>query len=214
MPNHQQLHIHNIYIPPRSNCSAGHNASIAHLLSNNKMPLIVGDINLYHARWDTNTNKDERSKQLADKIDAADYTILNENEATRLPINGKSTTPDISLATNDIVQLSDWSVSTSLASDLLPILITINSELITIDGPRRTHINFKKADWAHYAESCDKYLDEAGKTRTVEQAEKTFMEAVNKANGLFIPDGRIQHFHQPCQHHPNRSTIIKTKSAD
>ena len=29
MPNRQQLHIHNIYIPPRSSCSAGHSASIS-----------------------------------------------------------------------------------------------------------------------------------------------------------------------------------------
>ena len=99
------------------------------------MSLIVGDINVHHYRWDTNTNEDERGEQLADKIDAADYAILNENEATRLPINGRSTSPDISLASNDIVLLSDWSVSTSLASDHLPILITINSELSTIDGP-------------------------------------------------------------------------------
>ena len=42
MPNRQQLHIHNIYIPPHSSCSAGHNTSIAHLLSNNEMSLIVG----------------------------------------------------------------------------------------------------------------------------------------------------------------------------
>ena len=34
-PNCQQLHIHCIYIPPRSRCRAGHNASIAHLLRNN-----------------------------------------------------------------------------------------------------------------------------------------------------------------------------------
>ena len=34
MPNRQQLHIHNICIPPRSSCSAGHNASISHLSSN------------------------------------------------------------------------------------------------------------------------------------------------------------------------------------
>ena len=45
MPNRQQRHIHNVYIPPRINCSTGHNASIAHLLSNNVMPHIVGDIN-------------------------------------------------------------------------------------------------------------------------------------------------------------------------
>ena len=50
MPNRQLLHIHNIYIPPRSSCSAGHNASIAQFLSNNEMSLIVGDINAHHSR--------------------------------------------------------------------------------------------------------------------------------------------------------------------
>ena len=194
MRNRQQVHIHNIYIPPHSSCSAGHNVSIAHLLSNNEMSLIVGDINAHHSRWDTNTNEDERGEQLADEINAADYTILNENEATRQPTNGRSTSPDISLASNDIALLSDWSVSTSLASEHLQILITINSELSTIDGSRRTYINIKKTDWARYSEACDKYLAEAGETRTVEQAEKTFRKALNKASGLFIPAGQIQHF--------------------
>ena len=188
MPNRQQLHIHNIYIPPRSSCSAGHNASIAHLLCNNEMSLIVWDINAHHSRLDTNTSDDERGEQLAEEIDAAAHTILNENEATRLPTNGRSTSPDIRLASNEIALLSYWSVPTSLASDQLTILITINSELSTIDGPRRTNINFKKADWARCAEECEKYFAEAGETRTVEQAEKTFRKAVNKASGL------IQHF--------------------
>ena len=57
MPNRQQLHIHNIYIPPRSSCNAGHNASIAHLLSNNEMSHVVGDINAHHARWVTKTKE-------------------------------------------------------------------------------------------------------------------------------------------------------------
>ena len=129
------------------------------------MSLIVGDINAHHSRWDTNTNEDERGEQLADEIDAADYTILNENESTWLPTNSRSTSPDISLASNDIALLAHWSVSTSLARDHMPILITINSELSTIDGPRRTYINFKKSDWARYAEACDKYLAEAGETK-------------------------------------------------
>ena len=150
MLNRQQQHIHNIYIPPHSSCSAVHNASIAHLLCNNEMSLIVGDINAHYPRWDTNTNEDERGEQLADEIDAADY----ENEATRIPTNGRSTSLDISLASNDIALLSDWSVSNSLASDHLSIFITINSELSTFDGPRRTYINFKKTDWARYAKSA------------------------------------------------------------
>ena len=214
MPNRQQLHIHNIYIPPRGSCCAGHNASIAHLLSIKEISLIVGDIDTHHSRWDANANEDERGEQLADEIDATDYTILNENEATRLPTNGRSNSPDISLASNDIALLSDCSVSTSLASDHLPILITINSELSTIDWPRRTCINFKKADWARYAEACDKYLAEAGETRTVEQTEKTFRKAANKASGIFIPAGRIQHFQQTLPASANRSLMNDTENAD
>ena len=194
MPNRQQLHIHNICIPPLSNCSAGHNASIAHLLSLNEISLIVGDINAHHSRWETNTNEDERGVQLVDEIDSAEYTILKENKPTWLPTNGRSTLLDISLASNDIALLSHWSFSTSLASDHLPILITINSEVTTIDGPRRIYINFKKADWARYVEASDKYLAEAGETRTVEQVEMTFRKAVNKASGLFIPASHMQHF--------------------
>ena len=117
MPNRRQLHIHIVYIPPRSNCCAGHNTSIAHLLSNSEMSLIVVEINAHHSRWDTDTNEEERGEQLADENDAADYSILSENEATRLPTNGRSTSPDIGLTSSDIAHLSDWSVSTSLASD-------------------------------------------------------------------------------------------------
>ena len=57
-------------------------------------------------------------------------------------------------------------------------------------------MNFKKADWTRYAEACDEYPAEAGETGFVELAEKTFRKAVNKASGLFIPAGRIRHFHQ------------------
>ena len=48
-----------------------------------------------------------------------------------------------------------------------------------IDGPRRTYINFKKVDWACYAEAFYKYLAKAGKTRTVEQAAKSFGNALS-----------------------------------
>ena len=51
MPYRQQLHIHNIYIPPRSSCSAGHNASIAHLLSRSEWKLPLRDrITYRHCR--------------------------------------------------------------------------------------------------------------------------------------------------------------------
>ena len=60
MPNRKQRHIHDIYILPRSSCSAVHDEWIMHLLYNMEMLLIVVDINAHNSRWDTNTNKDKR----------------------------------------------------------------------------------------------------------------------------------------------------------
>ena len=57
MPNRQQLHIHTIYTPLRSSCSAGFKASIAHLFSNNDISLIVGDIFAHHSSLDAKTEK-------------------------------------------------------------------------------------------------------------------------------------------------------------
>ena len=79
MVNCQQLHIHNIYIPQSCSCSASHNVSITHLLSNNEMSVIVVDIDLNHSKLNTNTNGDERDEQLTDEMDIADNTIHNEN---------------------------------------------------------------------------------------------------------------------------------------
>ena len=172
------------------------------------MSLIVGDDNAHHSRWDRKSSDDERSEQLADEFDIYDYTILIENKATRLPTNGSSSSPDMSLVYNDITLLPCRSVSSSPASDRQPILITINFELSTIDGPRRAYINFKKSAWARYAVASDEYLAEAGETRSVEQAEKTFSKAVNKASGVFISTGRVRDF-QPALQASAKSIVDK-----
>ena len=128
----------------------------SHTYETMKCRLLLGillNITPNHSRWDTNTNADERGVQIAVEVDTSDYTILSENDATWLPTNGRSSSPVMSLASNDIALLSIWSVFTSLASNYLPILITINSELSTINGPRRTYINLTKADLVRYAEA-------------------------------------------------------------
>ena len=172
-PNRQQRHIHNIHIQPRSSFCTGNNASIAHLFSYKEMSLLVGYINAHLSRRDTSTNEEERVEQLAVEIDTADYTILSWNEATLLPINGRSTSPEITFASSAIALLSDWSVTTSLASDHMTIRITIIFELSTIDGPRRTCINLKNVDWARYAEACDEYLADAGEKSREDLQENT-----------------------------------------
>ena len=69
------------------------------------------------------------------------------------------------------------------------------------DGPRRTYINFKKVDRARYAEACEEYIAEAGETRAVEQAEKTFRKAVEP---LRIHPGAFSKSNQQCRDPPYR----------
>ena len=155
-----------------------------------------------------NTNEDERYEHPADQVDAADYTILNENEATRIPTNGRSTSLGISLASNYIALLSVWSVSTSLASDQLPILITINSELSTNDGPRRTYITSKKRTGHIMLKPATNNLLKLAKQ---EQSNKPRRQS----GKLWIrPVAAFNKSNQPCRHQPNRSLINETESAD
>ena len=77
---------------------------------------------------------------------------------------------------------------------IYPSSFSIIYELSTIDGARRIYVNFTKAYWSRNAEARDEYLAIAGEAWTVEQAEKTFRKAENKAIGIFILAGRIWHF--------------------
>ena len=113
----------------------------------------------------------------------------------RLQTNKRSASPNISLASNNIALLLYWSVSTSMASDHLPILIAVISERSTIDGPRRTYISYLKLDWVCHADTCDEYIAETGKTRTDKQSLKTFRKTKNNNKNRPLHSGRIiQHF--------------------
>ena len=192
MPNRQQLHIHNIYIRPRSSSSTGDNASIAHLHCNKEMWLVVGNINYYHSRWDTNTNEDERDEQLADEIDAADYTILNENEATRLPT---SVWPPI---TSHYYQ-------TGMSLPHWPAIICPSSSPSTPNCPRLmclvepTSISRKRTGHAMRAKQELSYKPRrpSGKQWIKPVAYSFRPTAFNTSN-------------QPCRHQPNRSMMNET----
>ena len=173
------------------------------------MLLIVGDINAHHFRWDTNTNEDERGEQLTNKINAADYAILNENEATLLPTNG---------LTSAWPPMTSHYYQTGKSPAHWPAIIYPSSspstpnctQLIGLGEPTSTsrkqtgHVMLKHSD------TNNKYLAEADKTRTVKQAENAYRKAVKSQWPLHSDRRHHQHFNtsnQPCQHQPNRSPM-------
>ena len=87
---------------------------------------------------------------LAEDIGNSEFGVLNEDSHTRLTINSSPSSPDISLASLNLLPYTRWEVKTELGSDLLPITISLESEVKPITSDNRVFINFKKADWNQF----------------------------------------------------------------
>ena len=113
------LDIHNVYIPPSSSCSRNHNSSIRHLFSNTTK-LILGDFNAHDDLWYSDLSC-PRGAHLAEEINDAAYGTLNsEGSCTRLPSNGSGSSPDISIASEDLLLSTTWYCLPKLSPTIFP----------------------------------------------------------------------------------------------
>ena len=185
------LQIRNIYIPPSSSCTQNYSPSLQYINENlSDTALILGDFNAHHASWHTEANEDTRGRNLSEALDNLQLGILNEDQPTRIQ-NNTSTAPDISIASLRLLPTSQWKIKPALSSDHLPILITISTLVKKIKAPKRTYINFIKADWDKFTEYTEEEFGKIAMTDNVCTAEKTFRKILNKAAGRHIPAGRI-----------------------
>ena len=133
---------------------------------------------------------------LAEEIGSSNLGVLNSEKPTRLPSNGRPTSPDISLASPSLLPVSDWDTHTTFSSDHLPITITISAKIEKSFSERKTFTNFNLADWdSFYAlthEEFSKLLTPENEPENVHSAEKQFRKIVNKVSNLCIPAGRIK----------------------
>ena len=185
------LQIRNVYLPPSSSCSQNYNPSLRLLNEDlSDTALILGDFNAHHANWHSEANEDTRGRNLNDIINQLPIGILNEDQPTRI-FNNSSTAPDISMATNNLLPTSNWKIEHALSSDHLPIIISINTSTKKIKAPKRTFVNFAKADWTKFTEYTEEEFEKSNLTSNVLKSEKIFRNIMNKAAGRHIPAGRI-----------------------
>ena len=140
----------------------------------------------------------------------ADYTILGKNEATWIPTNDESTLSDIYLASNDIALLSDWSVSTSLASDDQPILITINSPRLMGFG-EPTSTSRKQTGYVMLKSATHTLLKLAKQELSNKPRIPSGKQRIRPVASSFRP-AAFDNSNQPCRHQPNRSAMNETKN--
>ena len=151
--------------------------------------LILGDINAHDPLW-CSSIQDSRGKTLADEIEASSFGALNTPTATRMPTSGQATSPDVSLASEDLLSKLSWETETTLSSDHLPVIIRLSTSPLTISAPNKTFTNFLRADWDGFKSETEAAFTSLEEQPDPYKGERLFREIVNKVAKHHIPSGR------------------------
>ncbi len=185
------LYIRNVYIPPQSSCSRGYTPPLNELFSGlGDSYYIIGDMNAHNILWHSEATNDSRGEELADAVANQDCAIINLDMPTRVTSTA-STAPDLSIASSNLIPVTNWKVENKLSSDHLPITISLTAELTKSNTKHQTYINFSKADWPKFTSYTENIFAKARQVRNVHQSEKFFRKTLQRASRKFIPAGRI-----------------------
>ena len=130
--------ISNIYIPPTSSCTGGYQLSLDHLMTTDT--LLLGDVNAHQSSW-LSSSTNTRSINLENTINGTNFGILNWDTPTRLPSNTTPSSPDVSLTSASLITSSNWQTKTTMGSDHLPILISLQMAPSSTHSLYRNYVN-------------------------------------------------------------------------
>ena len=101
-----------------------------------------------------------------------DFGVLNQDEFTRIPSNGQTTSPDISLASLALLPCTVWTTDITLSSDHVPIIVTLSTSEEFVESENRTFTNFNKAKWPEWTAFADSELEKLPIPTDVSQGTK------------------------------------------
>ena len=177
----KELILHNLYLPPHSTCDTGYAPPLNNILTNSNHTIIAGDINAHHEHWFSKGNQDDRGRAFADAIDQSNFVVANENLDTRITTTHLSS-PDITLASLNILPYIDWSTKIGLTSDHVPIIIKLKADFEETYTKDRIYVNFAKADWESYTEYTEEKFSNIPLQDNPLKAEKIFCKILNNAD--------------------------------
>ena len=118
------------------------------------------------------------------------FGILNWDTPTRLPGNATPSSPDVSLPSASLITSSNWQTKTTMGSDHLPILISLQMAPSSTPSLHRNYVNLKKANWERYSKDIEEALSTEPNPTDCQQGEKILRAAILKAASHHIPSGR------------------------
>ena len=144
--------------------------------------ILTGDFNSHNILWGSHKT-DRRGNIIKEITESHSLTILNEKLPTHIATNGRLTSIDLTICTQNLVSFTDWTVLDDLhGSDHFPLLISFPFAQHT--QTNRLTYNIKKADWNKFK----RHLNfENINTTNINNMEKDFTERIIQAANKSIP---------------------------
>ena len=98
----------------------------------------------------------------------------------------------MSLASISLLPYASRETFTSLGSDHLPIVITLETDIKLTESKNRTYTNFKKANWELFTQETELAFSKLPSPSNIYPGEKTFRRILTKSSKRAIPSGRIK----------------------
>ena len=117
--NGAKLIIRNIYIPPSSSCPTGYLPDFGTLLSPTEDILIMGDFNAHDDLWYSSTTDAvaaDRGAKIVEALESSELMVLNEDSPTRMPSNGPTSSPDLTICNCHMGLNSNWTSASLLVA--------------------------------------------------------------------------------------------------
>ena len=184
---HRVDHFQHLHTPNK-HMSGGYHPSLDHLMMTTDN-LLLGDFDAHHSSWHS-SNIDTRGSKLESTITGTNFGILNWDTPTRLPSNASPSSPDISLASASLITSTNWQTKTTLGSDHLPILISLQMAPSSIPSLHRNYVNLKKENWERYSKEIEEQLSTRPLPTNCQMEEKILRAIILKAASRHIPSGR------------------------
>ena len=107
-----------------------------------------------------------------------------------MPGNANPSSHYVSLPSTSLITSTNWQTKTNLGSDHLPILISLQMDVIINPIQHRISINLKKANWDRYSRDIEDKLSKRRLPTNCQKGEKILRVIILKAASHHIPSGR------------------------
>ncbi|XP_039968511.1 uncharacterized protein LOC120780292, partial [Bactrocera tryoni] len=128
--------------------------------------------------------------ELAEQIDDSTFCTMNDEAPTRV-MGTCNSSPDITIASGGLINSITWRPMLTLASDHLPIIISIEKPPDFVSVDNRTYFNFNKGNWVGFTEFTESTFKALPIPMDVYVGERQFRKVIAAATARFIPAGRI-----------------------